>query len=265
MKLFSGAQVAIMKKDMRESFSNKTVKITMVIVPMMMVLIMPCMFTLIAYFSPGGMGDLGSVMGMLPISFSVTDVAKAGYYYIMNYLSPAFFLIVPVMTSSVAAGSSFVGEKERRTLETLLFSPLSVHQLFQAKVMGAMGVALLVTGISFLGFLAVAVVGSALVYGSFVLNVGIWLVIMLLIVPSIALAGVTAIVLASARAKTFQEAQQYGVILIVPVLLVIISQTTGLFLFNAPQLLGLGLTLAVLALALTRLASIRFTPEKLLK
>lgn len=41
-------------------------------------------------------------------------------------------LMIPVMASSVMAASSFVGEKEKHTLETLLYSPLSLKQLFQS-------------------------------------------------------------------------------------------------------------------------------------
>lgn len=266
MKLLTGAQIAVIKKDMRESMSNKMVRATLIIVPMMLVLILPITFTALAYFLPEEMNDFAPLLALLPISFSMDEMVQASYYYVMNYLTPMFFLMVPIMTASVAAGSSFIGEKERRTLETLLFSPMTVSQLFNAKVLGAMCVAMLVTGLSFVGYVIVSIVGSALIYNGFVLNVGIWLIIMLLIVPAISLAGVTAIVLASARAKTFQEAQQYAAILIVPVmLLLVLPQVTGVFLFNAPQMLALGIVFLVAALLLTRLASTRFTPEKLLK
>lgn len=266
MRLLSGAQIAVIKKDIREAMSNKMVKVTMILVPLFMVLFLPVLFTIIAYFLPEEMNEFGPLLTLLPIQFSIDEMVQASYYYVMNYMTPMFFLMVPIMAASVAAGSSFIGEKERRTLETILFSPLTVNQLFHAKVLGAMCVAMMVTGIAFFGFVIVSIVGSMLIYKGFVLNIGIWVVIMLLIVPSISLAGVTAIVLASARAKTFQEAQQYAAILIVPVMLVLIlPQVTGIFLFNAPQLLLLGLAFLAAALLMLWLASTRFTPEKLLK
>ena len=71
-------------------------------------------------------------------------------------------------------------------------------------------------------------------------------------------------VLASARAHSFQEAQQYAVILMLPtMLLMMLPQLTGSFLFNVPQLLIMGSALVVLALIMLRLASLRFTAEKL--
>jgi len=260
------ALFAIMKKDFGEAMSNNASKFALILVPPIMVMFLPILMTVMAVLAPGELGNLGPALALLPRQFALTEMVRAGYYYVMNYLMPAFFLLVPIMAASVAAGSSFAGEKERRTLETLLYSPLTVHELFFAKVMGALALAMVVTACAFLGFLCVAIVGSALVFEGFVLNLGIWAVILLLIVPAMSLLGITVMVLASARAQTFQEAQQYGAILIVPVLLLFIApQVSGLFLFNAPQLALIGLVSAVGALALTRVASTRFTPEKLLK
>ena len=47
-------------------------------------------------------------------------------------------------------------------------------------------------------------------------------------------------------------------------LLMMLPQLTGSFLFNVPQLLIMGGALVVLALIMLRLASLRFTAEKLL-
>lgn len=263
--IWTDAQTAVVKKDFQEAFSNKMIRVMMVVVSLMLVILLPVMFTVMAVLVPESMSDFESLLSLLPIKFSVDEMVKAGYYYVMNYFSPAFFVLVPIMTASVAAASTFVGEKERRTMETLLFSPLTVSQLFNAKIVGAMSVALLVTGISFLGFIVVAIVGSVLIYGSFVLNAGIWLSILLLVVPSLSLISVTVIVFASAKAKTFQEAQQFSALLIVPVMLLfMVPQLTGLFLLNAGQMALIGLLLLIVALILARFSSARFTPEKLL-
>lgn len=263
--IWSGAQTAIVKKDMREAMSTKSVKAAMLVVPLMMAMLLPGAFTAIAYLMPSEAGDFDAAMSLMPLDFSLEDGARAVYYYLMNYMMPVFFVIIPVMASSIAGGSSIVGERERRTLATLLYSPLSIHDLFVAKIAGALLTAISVTLVAFAGFLAVAIVGSTLIYGGFVLDAGIWLTIILLIAPSISLVGITLMVLASARAHSFQEAQQYAVILMLPtMLLMMLPQLTGSFLFNVPQLLIMGSALVVLALIMLRLASLRFTAEKLL-
>ena len=47
--------------------------------------------------------------------------------------------------SSVIAASSFAGEKEKHTLETLLYSPLSLRQLFQSKILAGFSVGMMVS------------------------------------------------------------------------------------------------------------------------
>lgn len=263
---------AIIKKDFGEAMSSNMTKAALIVVPLIMVLVLPVMMTVMCMVAPGEMGemgemgDFGPMLALLPVQFGLDEAVKAGYYYMMNYLVPAFFLLVPVMAASVAAGSSFAGEKERRTLETLLYCPLTVRQLFQAKVLGSFLLALMVTWIAFVGFLAVAIAGSILVYGGFVLNLGIWAVLLFVIVPAVTLVGITVMVLASAKAKTYQEAQQYAALLIVPVMLVfIVPQIAGLFLYGPLELLGIAVVILAAGFALMRLASRTFTPEKLLR
>ena len=63
--------------------------------------------------------------------------------------------MIPVMASSVMAASSFVGEKEKHTLETLLYSPLSIKQLFQSKILAGFSVGMMVSYISFAAMMLV--------------------------------------------------------------------------------------------------------------
>ena len=53
------------------------------------------------------------------------------------------------MASSVIASDSFAGEKERKTIEALLATPLSDSELFVGKVLVAFIPAVLVTFASF--------------------------------------------------------------------------------------------------------------------
>src|SRR5205085_1338470 len=72
-----------------------------------------------------------------------------------GYLLAPLFLIVPLMVASVLAADAFAGEKERKTLESLLHLPIPEGDLFYAKVLGAFVPAVL---ISWIGFVAFAIV-----------------------------------------------------------------------------------------------------------
>lgn len=176
-----------------------------------------------------------------------------------------FSLIDPIMASSVMAASSFVGEKEKHTLETLLYSPLSLRQLFQSKILAGLSVGIMVSYISFAAMLLVVEMEVFFLTGNLIIPSMSWLIIMLLIAPSFSLVAIAVTVRSSAKAKTIEEAQQRAVFLIFPILALVIGQFTGILLINSWLLLGLGTVLVVLDVLLMRGAAGNFTYEKLLK
>ncbi len=91
------------------------------------------------------------------------------------------------------------------------------------------------------------------------------MIIMLLVSPAISLIAVTLIVKGSAKAKSVEESQQAAVYLIIPILLLIVGQFSGILLLNLWILLGLGGLCAVLAGLLLKKSMGRFTYEMLLK
>lgn len=92
-----------------------------------------------------------------------------------------------------------------------------------------------------------------------------WLVVMLLLSPAISLIAVTLIVRGSAKAQSVEESQQAAVFLIIPLILLIAGQFTGVLLMNVWILLGLGAVCAILAWVLLQKSMGRFTYEKLLQ
>lgn len=85
-----------------------------------------------------------------------------------------------------------------------------------------------------------------------------WLIIMLLISPSISLIAITLIVRYSAKAQTVEEAQQRAVFLVLPVILLVVGQFTGFLLVSIWILLGLSAVLALLAGILMRGSMVKF-------
>ena len=69
----------------------------------------------------------------------------------------------------------------------------------------------------------------------------------------------------SAKAQTVEESQQSAVFLILPVILLVVGQTTGLMLVNGWVLLGLGVVCGLIAFLMLKMCMGRFTYEMLLK
>lgn len=169
------------------------------------------------------------------------------------------------MASSIMAASSFVGEKEKHTLETLLYSPLTLHQIFRSKVLASFLLSMLVSLFSFLVMTIVVEAEILFLFGSFLLPKINWLILLALLSPGVSLIAVTLIVRGSAKARSMEESQQGAVFLIMPVLLLIAGQFTGVMLLNAWILLILSFLCIGLAWLLLKKAVKGFTYEMLLR
>lgn len=167
-------------------------------------------------------------------------------YFFLNFMLIPFFLMVAIINSMVSASNSFVGEKERNTLETLLFAPISIRDLFLGKVLASLVPTL---GITFTAYIINLIVVNIITYPYFeeILFVNsTWLILMFWVIPTLVLFNIILSVLISAKVKSFQEAQQFGGILVLPIIGIVISQASGLF-FLSPLtlfLIGIGLLIA---------------------
>ena len=132
---------AIVKKDLKDIFRSKSLLSTLIIIPIIFSVIFPTILLGSAVFL-----DIEKLTGedarklvetfMTQInSGAVTfeSIEQQFVYITINYLFPSLFLLIPIITASTVAANSFVGEKERRTLEILLFSPDSIKTIFVIK------------------------------------------------------------------------------------------------------------------------------------
>ncbi|PFO06389.1 hypothetical protein COJ85_08665 [Bacillus sp. AFS076308] len=250
---------AIVQKDIKTTFSSKKVWIPMIILPVILCIVLPALF---AYFGihtdliGENANDLEKPINDFLRSFPNDDMRNTlaalptlGYksvYFFLNFMMIPFFLMAAIINSMVTASNSFAGEKERNTLETLLFAPITVKELFLGKVVAAFIPSLLIT---FAAFLINAIVVNVITYPYFkeiLFFNSTWLLLMLWVVPALVIFNIILNVLVSARVKSFQEAQQFGGMMVLPVVGLIISQASGLF-FLSPLLLlfiGAGLLIA---------------------
>ena len=258
-------QLALIKKDIRSITSNKQVLMVMLMVPLALAIVLPSMIALVTVLVPDSTSDFQKLLEMLPVPAGEYNQEQMILGLMLNKIMPAFFLVIPVMASSVMAASSFVGEKEKHTLETLLYSPLSLKQLFQSKILAGFSVGMMVSYISFAAMMLVLEIEMFFLTGSVIMPDMSWLIIMLFIAPAISLVAIAVTVRGSAKAQTMEEAQQRAVFLIFPILALVIGQFTGIILVNSWLLLGLGIVLAVLDVLLMKGAARKFTYEKLLK
>src|SRR5262249_45527041 len=124
------------------------------------------------------------------------------------------------------------GEKERRTMESLLHLPVRDRDLFLAKVLVAF---LPSVALSWIGFIAFAIVSNGLgwpVMHRIFVPTGMWLAVIGWVAPAVAAFGLGLMVRISARSQTSQEANQLGGAVIMPIIIAAVGQATGLLLLD---------------------------------
>jgi len=262
--MINSMQMALIKKDIKSITANKRMFSVILIVPLVLTVFMPSIFILSAYFVPEETSDFQQLLELLPSSQQTGDLTRMIMALTINNIMPMFFAIIPIMAASVMAASSFVGEKEKRTLETLLYCPLTLKQIFYSKILASFVMSMAVSLISFLGMTVVTQVEILLLTGSMLLPDINWVVILLLVAPAVSLIAITMIVRGSAKAQTVEEAQQRAAFLILPIVLLMVGQFTGFILISVWILLGFGAILAVIAWIYMQSAMRKVTYEMVL-
>ncbi|MGZ3585345.1 MAG: ABC transporter permease [Ktedonobacterales bacterium] len=144
-----------------------------------------------------------------------TPPARAGF----GTLLALYIYIVGMFPSSGAvsiASGVFAGEKERGCLTPLLVTPASNVALFIGKVLGAVVPALLYSAVAVASFFVEVV----LLVGPDKLQLvpSIHALAMLALVPSVAILGAAIASLISSRVRTYNSAQTFASLLLLPVM-----------------------------------------------
>jgi ABC-type Na+ efflux pump permease subunit len=263
--MINSMQVALIKKDLRSVTKNRNLIIMLLTIPLVMTFFIPSLFIIMVGVMPLDSPDLKELFALLPPDMLGPDMRASLIQLILNNIVPMFFLIIPIMTASVMAASSFVGEKERRTLETLLYCPLSLRQIFIAKIIASFLLSQIVSIASFVVMMLVVQTEMWFVIGSLMLPGLNWLVLLLLVSPAFALVAITLIVRGSAKAKSMEESQQRGAFLIMPVIMLAVAQFSGVVMVSVWLLLALGIVCTVIGLIFLRQSSANFYYERLLQ
>jgi len=73
-----------------------------------------------------------------------------------------------------------------------------------------------------------------------------WIVLILWVVPAAAGLGLSVMVLVSSKVTTFQEANQLGGVVVVPILFLVFGQIAGVLYFSVPVVALIGLVLWII-------------------
>ena len=172
-------------------------------------------------------------------------------------------LLTPVAGSMSVAAYSVIGEKQARTLEPLLATPIRTFELLAAKVLGSLIPAMALT-IGCFGLYVAAAFVFARPGAYLALLTAHSLLIVFLLGPLAGLAALQMAVCVSSRVNDARSAQQIGALIILPIAGLLVAQVTGTVVLTAPVLMLVAAGLVVLNALLMWLGIVLFDRESIL-
>ena len=243
---------AIAVKDMRAIWSSAQIWMPMIVVPFIFTLVLPGV--LIGVSRYGNLQDLNmdqivrllEKLPRVPLHdeiFAWKTPLLQMLYFGLNYFFAPFFLMIPLMASSIISANSFAGEKEGQTLESLLFAPVDILSLFVGKLLAALIPSLILTYGCAIVYGTVVNLGAGPIFGRWIFPSANWMMLIFWVTPWLSLMSIFFTVLVSAKVRTFQEAYQMGGLVILPVLALLFTQIAGVLFLDTVVLFWIGLGL----------------------
>lgn len=226
------AVLAIAKKDLKAALRNKMVVLPMALLPLILLVALP----LVAGAAGAAFGDqdIDALIASGPAAdalaaFEQDEKATA---FILLYMFAPMYLMLPLLTVHVLAADAIAGERERRTLEALVYTPTTDRELMLGKMLVAFVPALVLSWLGFVVYGVTANVAGWSVMERIFFPNATWLVLAFWVAPAVAGFGLGVMTIVSARAETFQGAYQTGGFVVLPIILLMIAQSTGVVLLG---------------------------------
>jgi len=250
----------ILRREWSETIRNRLLMST--------ILIPPVILTIAPLALAGVVGNRAlppelatQVLAQRPEWAGFTEAELAGAFAVQQFL--AFFLLMPAYIPLSIATFSIIGEKQARTLEPVLATPIRTLELLVGKAIAALVPGVLAGWVTYIAFVALA----SIVYGPNLIGVvtdSSWLVGVFILGPAVGLSSVVAGVIVSARVNDPRVAQQIGGIIVVPIIAVTLLQATGTLLVGPAGYLLLALIVFILSLVGLRAGVAMFDREAIL-
>jgi ABC-2 type transport system permease protein len=173
------------------------------------------------------------------------------------------FVVAPIVGAVSLAAYSVVGEKQSRTLEPLLTTPLTTAELLVAKVVAALLPALAIEAAAVCVYVIVISLVSAPGVAAAVIT-SQTVILVCLVGPVASLAALQLTIAVSSRVNDPRSAQQIAVLLVLPFVVALFGQLSGAFVLTTPILLLISATLVIVWILLVMLSVTLFDRETIL-
>jgi ABC-2 type transport system permease protein len=257
---------AVIDKELFEIRKSRVLLFTLFLPPLLLALLPIVVMTAagpeMAASSSTNAGEIARYYNLSPAFRDFTPLELSQWMVLQQFL--ILYLVMPVVIPITVAAYSIIGEKQSRSLEPLLATPVRTDELLLGKSISGIIPAVLATWAAYLIFL----LGTRLVVSSpRVLEAAFsptWLFVMLIIAPLLALLSMSIGVMISSRVNDTRAAQQIGGMLVIPIVALGIAQTAGFLLLNAATFIAGAALIALLDVVVLKAATRLFQRENIL-
>ena len=258
---------AVFRKESKELWSNRPLVYSFLALVLFFVITPVLLLFVIGSFSPEeaepaqtspAVRQLGR---LVPGLEDMPPAEQASVVVVRHFI--LIFLVLPVIGALGSSTSSIVGEKQSRSMEPVLATPVTTLELLGGKSLATVSLAVSGTWSGFLLYmLLVYWAGGPLILRSALDMTSLMMVFLL--TPLIALLGLGAGVVISSRVNDSRSAQQIGGLLVLPIVMLIVGQLAGLFVLG-PGATLLAAAILIVADVLVLILGVRvFDREKIL-
>ena len=173
------------------------------------------------------------------------------------------YMLAPLFIPLTIASYSIIGEKQLRTLEPVLATPIRTWELLTAKAAAAVIPGILVSWASYAVFLVLAGLTTSLTVVRLALS-PVWLVAFGVLSPLFALLAVGMAVIASSRTNDPRAAQQLGAVVILPISALLSAQVFGFIRLDVSHAIWLAIGATIVDAAILWAAVRLFDRETIL-
>lgn len=220
---------AVLRKEVKELITNRAVVWTLIGIPALFLALPLALTWIISRVSPEEISELEPALRelrrILPALAGLSPLEQGQVMMIRQFST--LFLGIPIIGALSSTTYSIVGEKQNRSLEPLLVSPVETWELFLGKSLGALLPSLAITWLTFAAYALFAWIlfGNKVVSHSFDAST---LLMIAVLTPLVGLLGLAGGVVVSSRSTDPRGAQQIGGVLVIPVIFLLVGQMSGL-------------------------------------
>lgn len=252
---------AIVRRDLRLVRRSKAIMTPLIVLPILLMIVFPTLLAFLPDLLTGEGQQAAEIFKELPgpLKNQFGEFTQETWLRLIHsQLLAPLMLLVPFMVANVIAADGFAGERERKTLEALLYTPATDGELFTAKLLAAWIPAIL---IAFVGAFIYAVIVNLTawpVMGRVFFPDVTWLVLVIWMAPAFAALGLAGMLVVSLRVRGMQEATQLGGLFVLPVIALVVAEVRGAVLLGPWLALVAGLVVWAFAGVLLMVGVRRF-------